>query len=163
MNYRTVPGFPRYLVSDTGVVLNNEAGAFLRGRVGPYGHRQVKLRATRGAKPRVFGVHQLVLMAFVGPPPDGYETRHLDGAASNNHLANLVYGTVLENQRDRKTHGTAPIGTANGRAKLDPVRVRAIRSALSRGLNQYDIAAAYGVGQAAISRIKRGAAWSHVP
>jgi len=161
MEYRSVPGFPRYLVSDTGVVLNNEAGVLLKGKKGRYGHLQVKLRATRGAKPRWFGVHQLVLLAFVGPPPEDHEVRHRDGVSSNNCMSNLTYGTVLENQQDRKIHGTAPVGAANGRAKLDEPKVRAIRVALDRGLNQYDIAAAYGIGQAAVSRIKRGAAWGH--
>lgn len=163
MEYRTVPGFERYLVSNTGLVLNNEAGVFLKGKRGRYGHVQVKLRANPGAKPRWFGVHQLVLLAFVGPPPEGHEVRHRDGVSSNNQLANLTYGTARENQHDRKAHGTAPAGTANGRAKLDEAKVRAIRVALSRGLNQYQIAAAYGIGQAAVSRIHRRVAWSHVP
>lgn len=162
MEYRTVPGFPAYLVSDTGVVLNNDAGVFLKGKTGRYGHVSVGLRASRGGKRRWFGVHQLVLLAFVGPPPEGHEVRHRDGVSSNNRLSNLTYGTVLENQQDRKVHGTAPVGASNGRAKLDESKVRAIRTALERGLNQYDIAAVYGIGQAAVSRIKRGAAWSHV-
>lgn len=162
MEYRSVPGFPRYLVSDTGVVLNNEAGVFLKGKTGRYGHIQVKLRATRGAKPRWFGAHQLVLLAFVGPPPEGHEVRHRDGVSSNNFLMNLTYGTGLENQQDRRIHGTAPIGAANGRAKLDESKVRAIRTALGRGLNQYDIAAAYGISQSVVSKIHRRESWRHV-
>lgn len=51
-------------------------------------------------------VHQLVLLAFIGPRPDGMETRHLDGEAANNTLQNLVYGTHSENTLDSVRHGT---------------------------------------------------------
>jgi hypothetical protein len=52
-------------------------------------------------------VHQLVLLAFVGPRPkldEKGEIRHLDGDKMNNQLANLVYGTQKENMADRKLH-----------------------------------------------------------
>ncbi len=51
-------------------------------------------------------VHQLVLLAFVGPRPEGMEIRHLDGDPINNVLSNLVYGTHSENMFDRVRHGT---------------------------------------------------------
>lgn len=51
-------------------------------------------------------VHQLVLLAFVGPRPCGMETRHLDGDCENNVLSNLVYGTKSENMLDSVQHGT---------------------------------------------------------
>jgi hypothetical protein len=51
-------------------------------------------------------VHQLVMLAFVGPRPEGLETRHLDGNKLNNILTNLVYGTSSENRFDTVRHGT---------------------------------------------------------
>src|SRR5262245_66243283 len=38
-------------------------------------------------------VHQLVMLAFVGPPPAGHETNHRDGVKANNCLENLEYVT----------------------------------------------------------------------
>lgn len=49
-------------------------------------------------------VHRLVLEAFVGPRPDGMECRHLDGDPANNRLANLAWGSPVENASDRKRH-----------------------------------------------------------
>ena len=56
-------------------------------------------------------VHHLVLLAFVGPRPDGLEVRHLDGNDLNNTLSNLVYGTSAENKADTKRHGRQYLGS----------------------------------------------------
>lgn len=50
-------------------------------------------------------VHQVVLEAFVGPRPEGMETRHLDGDPKNNHVSNLAWGTPKENSADIDRHG----------------------------------------------------------
>lgn len=50
-------------------------------------------------------VHRLVLEAFVGPPPPGMETRHLDGDPHNNRLGNLKWGSSSENNDDIVAHG----------------------------------------------------------
>jgi hypothetical protein len=52
-------------------------------------------------------VHHLVLEAFVGPHPDGYECDHADGDPSNNHVTNLRWVTHPENMvlpRERKPY-----------------------------------------------------------
>jgi len=54
---------------------------------------------------RIF-VHRVVLLAFVGPCPDGMQVRHLDGNPNNNALVNLAYGTPSENVYDTVRHGT---------------------------------------------------------
>lgn len=51
-------------------------------------------------------VHVCVLEAFVGPCPEGMETRHLNGNPSDNRLDNLCWGTPKENGEDRIRHGT---------------------------------------------------------
>lgn len=50
--------------------------------------------------------HKVVMLAFVGPRPDGLIVRHLDGNPANNHLSNLAYGTHGENRLDSVRHGT---------------------------------------------------------
>ena len=60
------------------------------------GHVSVVLGHGERGKP----VHQLVMLAFVGPPPVGMEVRHLNGNPTDNRLENLSYGTRTENILD---------------------------------------------------------------
>lgn len=50
-------------------------------------------------------VHAVVMLAFVGPRPEGHEIRHLDGDRTNACLTNLEYGTRSENRFDTVRHG----------------------------------------------------------
>lgn len=68
------------------------------------GHLQVNLH--EGEVHASKKVHQLVLLAFVGPMPEGMQVRHLNGAPADNRLSNLKYGTNTENARDAINHGT---------------------------------------------------------
>jgi len=51
-------------------------------------------------------VHHLVLETFVGPCPEGMETRHLNGDPSDNRLENLAWGSREDQISDQKKHGT---------------------------------------------------------
>lgn len=107
-----VPGYEGlYEVSDLGRVrsLPRQVGyGRIKGRIlkalpGRNGYPRVNLWKDQRAK--MHHVHSLVLAAFTGPRPEGYETRHLDGDRCNNTLANLSYGTPSENQHDKVRHG----------------------------------------------------------
>lgn len=107
--WRIAPGTgDRYEVSDHGRV---------RSRPGVhYGDRLATVRLEQYAvvrihlngKRRVFNVHRLVALAFLGPPPPGHECRHLDGNKWNPHLSNLAWGTKSENAHDMIRHGVHP-------------------------------------------------------
>lgn len=66
------------------------------------GYEQVNLSAN-GEK-KCARVHVLVAAAFIGPRPEGFVTRHLDGSCRNNRADNLAYGTKAENFWDIATH-----------------------------------------------------------
>ena len=51
-------------------------------------------------------VHLLVMLAFVGPRPDGMDVCHDNGDPADNRLSNLRYGTHSENMYDAVRHGT---------------------------------------------------------
>ena len=68
------------------------------------GYQQVSLvRNSRGHSQRV---HVLVMLAFAGHRPDGFDVCHNDGNQLNNHLSNLRWGTRSENRYDSVQHGT---------------------------------------------------------
>ena len=116
--WKQVPDFPGYEVSDEGRVRSTRVSIKPRllalshgkpGRAGrrferPEGSLHVSLR--RDGQTFKRRVHRLVMEAFVGPRPDGLETRHIDGDHTNNHLSNLRYGTGSENSFDAMSHGT---------------------------------------------------------
>jgi len=111
--WRAVPGYEgRYEVSDFGRIrslLVNGPG--LRGRIlRPFRDRRGRLTVTlcRDGRGKSLMIHRLVAEAFIGPRPDGMETRHLNDQAWDNRLVNLAYGTSSENKRDAVRNGRHP-------------------------------------------------------
>ena len=108
-NWLPVVGFEDYYeVSDHGNVRTlrrkGTRGGPLAQHPNHRGYLTVNLRA--GGKRLHRGVHRLVIEAFIGPPPEGTECRHLDGDSTNNLVGNLAWGTASENSYDRVRHGT---------------------------------------------------------
>lgn len=113
-NWLPIVGYEgAYEVSDLGRVrsLNRvtDRGRNWRGRimtpaVMPRGYRIVTL--WQEGRQRTALLHRLVLSAFAGPAPEGFEGLHGDGDPDNNRLSNLRWGTRSENQFDQVTHGT---------------------------------------------------------
>jgi hypothetical protein len=109
--WRPVPGYEGiYEVSNLGRIYSvkrfgvSRSGHLLKPGVMASGHLSIGLRRGAGVKVKRYGVHRLVMLAFVGPCPEGMETRHLDGDPANNGLNNLRYGTRSENMLDRFVH-----------------------------------------------------------
>jgi hypothetical protein len=134
--------------------------------------RQLKLRVSnegyfcanvrfRG-KFQPVALHVLILLTFVGPPPEGCECRHLDGNKLNNDLANLAWGTSQENNIDRMTHGTVPRGDCHPHSKLRESDIPRIRQLLASGMTQTAIARQYNVSCSLISLIDRGLVRSYI-
>lgn len=59
-----------------------------------------------GGERRTWRVHTLVLLAFVGPRPDGLQCCHGNGDFADNRLGNLRWDTPSSNMIDRFNHGT---------------------------------------------------------
>ena len=93
-------------------------GTRLKVTLGTHGYPQVKPYNDQG-KQETRTVHSLILLANVGPPPEGMETRHLDSDPLNYRWApgneeetkaaggNLIYGTGPEQHKDKVEAGTA--------------------------------------------------------
>ena len=108
------------------------------------GHVSVHL----GKYCRGIPVHQLVMLAFQGPPPPGMEAMHLNGNPVDNRPENLQYGTHSQNMIDMYRHGKGPL-------KLTPEEVRQIRFGLACGWSPKELAAVYGVSGTCIRRIQK--------
>lgn len=171
-NWHDIPGLEgRYQVSNLGNVKSLDCaikggrwghqrrkGKLLKPSLDSYGYQIVN---SLPAKLRL--VHRLVLLAFVGPCPNGAQTRHINGIRSDNRLENLCYGTAKENSDDKKIHGTFVRGSRQGLSKLTEQQVVEIRRRYSQGhVLQRELAAEYGVAQNTISHVLLLGTWKHV-
>ncbi|WP_238908124.1 NUMOD4 domain-containing protein [Achromobacter ruhlandii] len=167
--WKPVPGYAGlYEVSDRGNVrslarsrhtvqgLQRWHGRMLRRFTDNTGYWYVNLSNGRAAKKTA--VHRIVLLAFVGPPPDGYQACHGDGDRKNACLANLRWDSPVSNAADRVLHGTNLDGERNPHAKLTADQVDEIRS---RSESSLSLAPIYGVASSTIRAIRLRTNWRH--
>lgn len=123
-----------------------------------WGRLQVGLCKDGGQ--RTWRVHNLVALAFIGIPPEGYVVNHKDGNKLNNRLENLEYVTQRENILHAHRLGLIrKSGEDHHSARLTRADVGSIREAWARGALGKDLSAQYGVARSQISRIVNGARW----
>ena len=166
-----VQGFETlYLVSDQGRVWSARGtGRLLKpARRGSPGYPKLGVILCDGPSVRwqVF-VHQLVMLAFVGPYPEGQEIRHGRGGPLDNRLVNLCYGTHAENGRDMIEHGHAngcgKLGSKHPKAKLTEDLVRQIRVEYAAGgVTEQVLADRHGVNVSTLHRLLARQTWQHV-
>ena len=107
-------------------------------------------------------VHRLVLLAFVGPCPDGMECCHNDGNNTNNRLGNLRWDTHSANMQDKFRHGTHPHGERHSNTTRTDAEVREMRELYRNGMKQHAIAERFGTKEHIVQRICSGKRWRHV-
>ncbi len=101
-----------------------------------------------------------VLLAFVGPCPEGMECCHEDGNELNNRLGNLRWDTHLENIRDKKKHGTQLFGEKCYNSKLTFEKATEIRNLYATGKYTCDeIAQIFNVSRTRINKVINNYEW----
>lgn len=156
-NWRSIPGFEgRYEVSDSGRVRSVDRtittsrgsrrykGMLLSpGKMNDFGHVTVMLGQEGGSR----CVHEIVLLAFVGPPDKGQECRHLNGDGGDNRLENLCWGSRSQNGKDT---------TRLGRRKFTYEQAEAMREKKRSGFLLREIADEYGCSISLVHQIVTG-------
>jgi hypothetical protein len=162
--WRGVVGFPDYEVSNLGRVKSHR-----RVRV----HRKNKPKIltsfpnAQGYRYVTFGIngkriikyiHTMVLVAFSGPCPPGYEGNHDDGDKSNNCLSNLEWVTPSENVRHAYKTGLkrGVFGSKNHLSKLTECEVILLKRMINVGIKGIILSKLFNMSRAQISRIKNG-------
>lgn len=156
---RPVPGFPGLHVGAGGDVYGPRGRR--RPSIGTDGYAYVTVRRPGKVTPGKVRVHVAVLLAWVGPKPEGMEGRHVNGVLTDNRAANLTWSTHLENVGDQELHGTRRRGSASHLAKLTESDVRAMRAAWPA--ESYSaLGRRYGVGKDAARLAVMGRRWAHL-
>ena len=134
--FRSVPGYEGYYeVSNFGNVKSLEREFLIRGHypgtikekilrpglIGSIGKKYYGLGLYKNDKRKMFKIHVLVAMAFLGHIPDGTHKMvvdHIDNNRLNNHLSNLQLISQRENSSKDKKNGTSKYtGVYWGKAK----------------------------------------------
>jgi len=107
--WKTVPGYERYLVSNTGRVISTlkKRTKELKPQEDAIGYLHVRLYASddrngsypngRGKRPKLFKMHRLVLETFSPTLDTTLEVNHKSGDKHNNCISNLEWVTRAEN------------------------------------------------------------------
>lgn len=163
--WAAIPGIDGYEVSNMGRV-RSLARKIVRcnGRVQTIKERILRAGNDEWGYPQVglhgktYKVHRLVAMAFMPPKLEGQEIRHLDGNAKNAQLSNLAYGSHSANVLDMYEYR----GYLHTGQKLSEVIASQIKSELSRGEKNRELARKYGVSEQTICDIKHGRIYARV-
>jgi HNH endonuclease/NUMOD4 motif len=174
IEWRTIPGFGEYEVSNRGDVrrsvprANWPAGHLLKPARSKSGHLYVMLAARPGAnRSKKQFVHRLVARAFLGKPPLANAcVLHGDDDPSNNSVANLRWGTRKDNHADRMRNRGWKKRIVRGsdakNAKLAERDVLIIRKMFALGARNGWIAKFYDVSPSAICDVVKYRSWAHV-
>lgn len=169
---RLVPGYPHYCVTDQGVVYSCRVYGSKARRRGPWWVMKQKQCGkfrypyvdlfVKVGKPKRWMIHQIVLLAFRGPPPQGLIGRHWNDDPLDNRLSNLLYGTKIENGADSIRNGKMSLGERHYNAKFTNEQVREIRKLHNDGISSKALAERFQVPSYHIYSIVHRRSWKHV-
>lgn len=122
------------------------------------GHGRI---AKNGTGAGMMGAHVAAWIVTFGPVPDGLFVCHKCDNPPCCNPSHLFLGTNADNMADMVAKGRqrSLCGEDNATAKLTAAQVDEIRRRVAAGDRQVDVAADFGIIQAHVSRIKRGASW----
>jgi hypothetical protein len=158
--WRSIEGFPGYEISS-------------HGRVRSFKHRRVIIRKPyldksvgyyaitlfKEGRRYLPHVHRIVATAFLGSPPPGYCTNHLDGVKTNNRVSNLEWTTLRENTLHAHRMGlTDSRAQGRMRSRLTEPDVAYIRRLYPRFSIKL-LARVYKVSEESIRQLVRWETW----
>lgn len=170
--YRRIPGFHDYSAGDDGCIYRVQrrgGGGFtprwtrpldeprkLKPDIRPIdGRKRYTLRRDDGKYIRKYGSY-FVLLAFVGPRPDGMEACHDNGDCTDDTRRNLRWDTPVNNKADMVRHGTQRRGEKHHKAKVTDAQAISIILRRNAGEKLRVLAKEFGVTESAICYIAKG-------
>ncbi len=165
ITYKPILGFEDYRAGEDGSIWSKKKRT-LPGEVRDGEWRRLKpiadacgyfrITLSNGGRSATFLIHQLILVAFVGPCPEGQECCHENGIHTDNRIDNLRWDSHANNMADKTRHEMSA-------AKLTASTVCEIRQRYAAGgVSQSELAVEFGVTTSAISSATSGRNWRHV-
>jgi len=170
IKYRYIDEYPGYRIGDNGSVwsrhnnrwgLHNVWRELKPGILKSKDAKNYARKAVYLGRNRFRYVHHLVLEAFVGKRPKGYEACHKNGDPLDNNVDNLYWGSPSENDADQRRHGRKK-GELHHAATLNNELVLEIRRRVSQGETHQSIANSLGIKRRNVGRVADRTRWKHV-
>lgn len=161
IEWKEVPGFPGYMVSNDGQVKSfRQYEKILKGSIDEDGYIRCVL-----FKDKVrysFAVHQVVALSFIGERPTGASVHHKDENKLNNSCDNLEYITPSHHSSLHTANGKSALrGVRHWKNKMTEEQAREAKRLLAEGsMKQGEIAMLLGVGRTTINEINMGRSWA---
>lgn len=86
---RAIPGFPEYLISESGEIWSTKTNKYLKQSTNKDGYKQISLRG--GGKSHTYRVHRLTALAHMDNPDGLSDINHKDFNKTNNNISNLEW------------------------------------------------------------------------
>lgn len=159
--WRRIPEFPEYEISNYGQIRRIGKTKILKTFKDKRGYLRISLRVG-GIKYHRY-IHSIVMEAYEGPQPLGYDVHHKDENKTNNYRGNLQYlisckhrePTLIKNQK----------GEDNNNAILTTELILKIRSEYkynTRGYGCTSLSKKYNLTEKHIFDIIKRRIWNHV-
>lgn len=111
--FRTIPGFENYKISNNGVLFNLKKNKIVNGFIDKNGYSRYHI--SNGKKTKCTGVHVFVAMAFLGHKISGNTivVDHINNDKTDNRVENLQLITNRENaSKDKKGYSSIYVGVS---------------------------------------------------
>lgn len=160
--WRPIPKFERYQISNFGII-KNDKGNIVKPRMHHKGYLKIELFGN--GKRSAFFIHRIVAQVFIPNPENLPQVNHKKGIKHDNRASELEWCTQSYNAKHSFEIGLRTnIGDKNPSAILSSKEVLEIRS-LSLGwcgFTKNMLASKYGVSFATIKDIRSRKSWSHI-
>ena len=104
MDFKAIPGYDRYEISECGIVLDLETGDCVASFKDSIGYSKCRIRLNNG-KQTIRHIHVLLALAYIPNPENKPEVDHIDCNKTNNTLNNLRWLTRQEQIWNRVAQG----------------------------------------------------------
>lgn len=146
----------KFLISESGEILNRKTGNVLKSTINKGGYLQVCVSLGSRSNKKLIRLHDAIASTFVEGYKDGLVVNHKDGNKRNNEIKNLEWTTIRENNIHAIKHNLIPKGIDRSFAKVTREIVKKIRDEYKTGnYFQRELAEKYGVSISTISAIVR--------
>jgi hypothetical protein len=112
MNWKPIENYPKYEVSDCGMVLSHYSGNILKPQKN-CGSGYLHVVLCKNSKKKTCKIHRLVAQAFIPNPENKKCIDHIDRCRTNNHIDNLRWATNSENSQNTGVRCNNKLGIKN--------------------------------------------------